>query len=296
MITHRKGNIRLKPEFLVLEDAQIQGFLLGRDHQSLCGIEIYHSKNRHISIGTNKEKKFSFDIHQLSNQDLMEELPNELNKGQLSANLTREKKLILLKILRKQRPVFAIGEEPSQKMRVNDKELYLDVERPYTPILRRNTNPKSLETSKEIEEHVNELLDPDFIQKIGNTEILEVTTPIKITWHDGRYKLCVDFRGLNKYTKADRYPIPRIPHSVYKLENTKYMTEMDFMRVFHQMGVKTSSMKLLEIISHMGLSEYTRMLFGLTNVLPYLQRIMEIIFEEKILEGCLMVYNDDIII
>ncbi|MBW0479101.1 hypothetical protein O181_018816 [Austropuccinia psidii MF-1] len=31
IILHRKGNIRLNPEFVVLEDAHIQGFLLGKD-------------------------------------------------------------------------------------------------------------------------------------------------------------------------------------------------------------------------------------------------------------------------
>ncbi|MBW0495519.1 hypothetical protein O181_035234 [Austropuccinia psidii MF-1] len=35
IITHRKGNIRLSPEFFVLEDAHIQGFLLGTDYQRM---------------------------------------------------------------------------------------------------------------------------------------------------------------------------------------------------------------------------------------------------------------------
>ncbi|MBW0520471.1 hypothetical protein O181_060186 [Austropuccinia psidii MF-1] len=39
-IPHRKGNIRLKPEFAVLEDAHIQGFFLGADYQRMYGIEI----------------------------------------------------------------------------------------------------------------------------------------------------------------------------------------------------------------------------------------------------------------
>ncbi|MBW0472605.1 hypothetical protein O181_012320 [Austropuccinia psidii MF-1] len=32
---HRKGNIRLKPEFVVRDEAHIQGFLLGKDYQSV---------------------------------------------------------------------------------------------------------------------------------------------------------------------------------------------------------------------------------------------------------------------
>ncbi|MBW0555187.1 hypothetical protein O181_094902 [Austropuccinia psidii MF-1] len=54
IISHRNGNIRLNPEFVVLEDAHIQGFLLGTDYQRMYGIDISNSKNRHITIGTNK--------------------------------------------------------------------------------------------------------------------------------------------------------------------------------------------------------------------------------------------------
>ncbi|MBW0484754.1 hypothetical protein O181_024469 [Austropuccinia psidii MF-1] len=76
IIPHRKGNIRLNPELLVLDDSHTQGFLLGTDYQRMYGIDIYNSKNRHITIGTNKEKKFSLDIYQISTQDPLEELLN----------------------------------------------------------------------------------------------------------------------------------------------------------------------------------------------------------------------------
>ncbi|MBW0534613.1 hypothetical protein O181_074328 [Austropuccinia psidii MF-1] len=40
IIPHRKVNIRLNPEFVFLEDAHIQGFLLGTDYQRMYGIDI----------------------------------------------------------------------------------------------------------------------------------------------------------------------------------------------------------------------------------------------------------------
>ncbi|MBW0534418.1 hypothetical protein O181_074133 [Austropuccinia psidii MF-1] len=69
-------------------------------------------------------------------------------------------------MLRKKRPEFAIGEEPLGKIKGHDIELYVDVERPYPPMLRRPPYPESLETRKEIEKHINELLDIDVIRKI----------------------------------------------------------------------------------------------------------------------------------
>ncbi|MBW0530998.1 hypothetical protein O181_070713 [Austropuccinia psidii MF-1] len=75
-IPHRKGNIILNQEFVVLEDAHIQMFLLGTDYQRMYGIDIYNSKNRNITIGKNKENKFSLDIYQILTHDLLEELIN----------------------------------------------------------------------------------------------------------------------------------------------------------------------------------------------------------------------------
>ncbi|MBW0520837.1 hypothetical protein O181_060552 [Austropuccinia psidii MF-1] len=178
IIPHRKGNIRLKPEFVMLEYSHIQGFLLGKDYQRMYGIDICNSKKQ-------------------------------------------EHYYCLLKILRKDRPAFAIGEEPLGKIRGHDIELYLDVERPYPPILRRPPYPASLETRNEIEKHINELLEMDGIRKIVQNKIVEFTTPLLITWHYGKSRLCGNFRALNNYTKADRYPIPRIPHALDKLAKAK---------------------------------------------------------------------------
>ncbi|MBW0470578.1 hypothetical protein O181_010293 [Austropuccinia psidii MF-1] len=105
-----------------------------------------------------------------------------------------------------------------------DIELYLDVEGPYPPMLRRPPYPESLETRKKIEKNINQLLEIDFIRKIGHKEIVKITTPVLITWKDGQSRLCGDVRALNNYTKADRYPIPRIPHALEKLVKAKFIT------------------------------------------------------------------------
>ncbi|MBW0501617.1 hypothetical protein O181_041332 [Austropuccinia psidii MF-1] len=234
IIPHRKGNIRLNTEFSVLEDSHIQGFSLETDHKRMYGIDIYNSKNRNITIGTNKGKKISLDMYHMSNQIPLEELLNDLKEGQFRSNLTSKQKLCLLKILRKNRPDLAIFEGPLGKIRGLDIEQYLDVERPYPPI-RRPSYPESLETRKEIEKYIHELLDMDFITKIGHNEMVEITTPVLITKNDGKARLCGSFRALNSYTKADRYPIPRIPNSLDKQAKAKYIIKMDSMKAFTRM-------------------------------------------------------------
>ncbi|MBW0471814.1 hypothetical protein O181_011529 [Austropuccinia psidii MF-1] len=87
----------------------------------------------------------------MSNPDLLEELLNEFKETQSSANLTSKQNLSLLKILKQDTPEFPIGEEPLGKTKSYDIELYLNVERPYPPMLRRRAHATSLETRKEIE-------------------------------------------------------------------------------------------------------------------------------------------------
>ncbi|MBW0494557.1 hypothetical protein O181_034272 [Austropuccinia psidii MF-1] len=163
-------------------------------------------------------------------------------------------------------------------------------------MLRRPPYPASLETRKEIGKHINELPDMDVIRNIGHNEIVEITTPFLITWHDGKSRMCEYFEALNNYTKADRYPIPRIPHALDQLAKYKYITKMDCMKGFHQNIVKPKSMKLLRIICHMGIYDYTTIPFGSKNVPANFQRMMDTIFQEEILEGWMVVFIDDIII
>ncbi|MBW0462769.1 hypothetical protein O181_002484 [Austropuccinia psidii MF-1] len=85
IIPHRKGNIRLKTEFVVLEDAHIQGFYWEQTTRGCMA--------------------FVFTIVKT------DELLNEFREGQFSTKLTSKQKLSLLKMLRKNRPAFAIGEE-----------------------------------------------------------------------------------------------------------------------------------------------------------------------------------------
>ncbi|MBW0503983.1 hypothetical protein O181_043698 [Austropuccinia psidii MF-1] len=189
-------------------------------------------------------------------------------------------------MLRNNRPAFEIGEEPLGKIRGHDIELDLDVGRPYPPMLRRPPYPESLESRKEIKKSVNELLDMDVIRKIRHNEIVEITTPVIITWHNGKSRLCGDLRALNNYTKADRYPIPRILHALENLAKAKYINKMDCMKGLHRKGYrfKPNSTKLLRIICHMGIYEYTRMPSGIKNAPAHFQRMMNTIFKEEILE------------
>ncbi|MBW0581572.1 hypothetical protein O181_121287 [Austropuccinia psidii MF-1] len=57
---HPSGSIRLKVEFVVMNNCALQHFILGNDHLNTYGIHMKNHKDRYFTIGENKRQKFAF--------------------------------------------------------------------------------------------------------------------------------------------------------------------------------------------------------------------------------------------
>ena len=51
----------------------------------------------------------------------------------------------------------------------------------------------------------------------------------------GALRLCVDFRGLNKIMKKDRYPLPLISDLLDAPKQAKFYTKLDLHHAYHLM-------------------------------------------------------------
>ncbi|MBW0461030.1 hypothetical protein O181_000745 [Austropuccinia psidii MF-1] len=132
------------------------------------------------------------------------------------------------------------------------------------------------------------------LRKVGHNEQVGVTTPVIITWHNGKSRMVGDFRALNNYTIPDRYPIPRIHETLTQLSQAKLITAMDALKGFHQIFLTENAKKLVRIIVHCGIYEYLSMPFGIKNSPSHYQRMINTIFPEELSEGWLIIYTDDI--
>jgi Reverse transcriptase (RNA-dependent DNA polymerase)/RNase H-like domain found in reverse transcriptase len=111
----------------------------------------------------------------------------------------------------------------------------------------------------------------------------------------GNYRFCIDYRKLNKVTKSDAYPLPRIDELLERYETARWFTSLDLAAGYHQVEMEEEDKEKTAFICSRGLFEYNVMPFGLKNAPGTFQRLMDKILREYINEF-VVVYLDDIMI
>ncbi|MBW0572699.1 hypothetical protein O181_112414 [Austropuccinia psidii MF-1] len=186
----------------------------------------------------------------------------------------------LIDLLFKYKNAFVTDKEPLGAIIGHEVNIILNVENSYPPPLRRPAYPASPRARESLEVQIKELMDLGVLRKVGHNEQVEGTTPVIITWNNGKSRMVGDIRALNTYTIPDRYSIPRIHETLTQLSQAKFITAMDALKGFHQNVLTDNAKKLLRIIVHCGIFEYLRMPFGMKNAPSHYQRMMNTIFPE----------------
>ncbi|GBG69312.1 hypothetical protein CBR_g4011 [Chara braunii] len=112
---------------------------------------------------------------------------------------------------------------------------------------------------------------------------------------DGTLRLCIDYRGLNRYTVKNRYPMPRADELFDRLAGNRFFTKIDLRSGYHQILVAAEDQPKTAFRSRFGHYDFTVMPFGLTNAPATFQTATNDIFRD-ILEKYVLVYLDDILV
>jgi hypothetical protein len=106
------------------------------------------------------------------------------------------------------------------------------------------------------------------------------------------WRMCIDYRKLNKATKKDHFPLPFIDEMLERLANHAYFCFLDGYSGFMQIPIHPDDQHKTTFTCPYGMFAYRRMPFGLCNAPASFQRCMMAVFSEFI-EEIVEVFMDD---
>ena len=158
-----------------------------------------------------------------------------------------------------------------------------------TPIKQHpyRVNPLKLEIMRK---EVAYMLENDLIEASSS----EWSSPcVLVPKPDGTYRFCTDFRQVNKVTKSDSYPIPRVDDCVDRVGNAKFVSKLDLLKGYWQVPLTTRAKEISAFATPDGLYQYKVMPFGMKNAPATFQRLINTVISG--LEGC-SAYIDDVVV
>lgn len=149
--------------------------------------------------------------------------------------------------------------------------------------------------------HSERVVVREIVQELEDSGIVRPSTSsyaspvLLVKKKSGDYRLCIDYRALNKKTVKEHYPLPRIDDQLDNLSGYRYYTSLDLMSGYYQLVVSEASRHLTAFITPDGHYEFKRMPFGLVNAPANFQRaINNILGNARFKEA--FAYMDDVIL
>ncbi|GKE88403.1 putative reverse transcriptase domain-containing protein [Tanacetum coccineum] len=197
----------------------------------------------------------------LSNEDILEvhgERP-EGNLKQLKTMKVNEPKLKDIPVVREFPGVFPedlSGLPPSREV-----EFCIELIPGVVPVAK---SPYRLAPTEmqELSNQLKELQEKGFIRPSSSPWGAPV---LFVKKKDGSFRMCIDYRELNKLTVKNRYPLPRIDDLFDQLQGSRYFSKIDLRSGYHQLRVREEDIPKTAFRTRYGHFEFMVMPFGLIN-------------------------------
>lgn len=246
-------------------------------------------------VGAEQMKSFSQEeLDNMSDSEivgLFNEGPlKHVTLGDENNNLSDDSIQMLRILLLRNRDVFSINDKKPGV--VNQGGCHIDTgsQQPISIPLR--STPPNLRPI--LEEKLDELQKYGVIEHSASPWGAAVLLVPKKDPHD--FRLVIDFRLLNKATKKDAYPLPRIDDCLSSLTGNEFFSCLDLTSAFWQIPIASKEdREKTAFKTHRGHFHFVRMPMGLVNAPACMQRYIESTLS-GLLFSCALVYVDDILI
>ncbi|GJR83055.1 putative reverse transcriptase domain-containing protein [Tanacetum coccineum] len=145
---------------------------------------------------------------------------------------------------------------------------------------------------KELSDQLKELSDKGFIRPSSSPWGAPV---LFVKKKDGSFRMCIDYRELNKLTVKNRYPLPRIDDLFDQLQGSSIYSKIDLRSGYHQLRVREEDIPKTAFRTRYRHYEFQVMPFGLTNAPAVFMDLMNRVCKPY-LDKFVIVFIDDILI
>ncbi|GJX01107.1 putative reverse transcriptase domain-containing protein [Tanacetum coccineum] len=145
---------------------------------------------------------------------------------------------------------------------------------------------------RELSVQLQELLEKGFIRPSSSPWGAPV---LFVKKKDGSFRMCIDYRELNKLTVKNRYPLPRIDDLFDQLQGSSVYSKIDLRSGYHQLRIKEEDIPITAFRTRYGHFEFQVMPFGLTNAPAVFMDLMNRVCKPY-LDKFVIVFIDDILV
>nr|GEY51455.1 putative reverse transcriptase domain-containing protein [Tanacetum cinerariifolium] len=139
---------------------------------------------------------------------------------------------------------------------------------------------------KELSDKLKELSEKGFIRPSSSPWGAPV---LFVKKKDESFRICIDYRELNKLTVKNRYPLPRIDDLFDQLQGSSVFSKIDLRSGYYQLRIREEDIPITAFRTRYGHFEFQVMPFRLTNASAnkedheeHLKTILELLKNEKL--------------
>ncbi|XP_038996103.1 uncharacterized protein LOC120120555 [Hibiscus syriacus] len=210
----------------------------------------------------------------------------------IGTTLSTEARKNLIALLQEYEDVFAWSYQDMPGLDTDMVVHKLPIKPEFKPVQQklRRMRPEML---LKIKEEVKKQFDAGFLQVAKYPEWVANIVPVPKK--DGKVRMCVDYRDLNKASPKDNFPLPHIDTLVDNTAGNAYFSFMDGFSGYNQIKMHPEDMEKTTFVTMWGTFCYKVMPFGLKNAGATYQRAMVTLFHDMMHQE-IEVYVDDMIV
>jgi hypothetical protein len=218
------------------------------------------------------------NIEELEVINLVEE-GEEPKEVKIGTHFTIEHKEALIALLREFHEIFAWSYQDMPGLDT-DIVVHKIPLKPKCKPVRQALRRMKLEVILKIKEEVEKQLKAGFLSTVTYSDWIANIVPVPKK--DGKVRICVDYRDLNRAIPKDNFPLPHIDTLVDNTATNVVFSFMDGFSGYNPIKMAEEDKSKTAFVTHWGTFVYDVMPFGLKNAGATYQRVMVTLFHDMI--------------